>query len=270
MDDQRDRFARARQMLVDSINSGGDGAQIGEDLFGASDLLESDHALREALTDPSRDTRAKQQLIESVFGSRISGAAVEVMGALVALHWSSSRHFARAVGDMGLESCILMAMHGDEYDSLCQQLVDAMTLLSENRELRVQLSDIGEGSPKDRAALARKIFHGHVSHIAERLIVRAAFHAHYGHLVRTLRDYAERAAQATEKRLVIAYTAEPLTEEQYYRMAALAARRWDSAVLLTTVVQPSVIGGFLLDAGEQSVDTTVKTDIAAARLALVR
>lgn len=264
------QYGDAHDLLVQAINSGGDGAQIGEDLFGASDLLTSTHSLCDSLTDPSRSNTDKLALAKEVFGPVVSGAALEVLDTLVEGHWSSPGAFSKAVGELGLDSYILMAMHGDECDSLCQELIDAQTLVTEHRQLRVQLSDIGEGGPDDRAALARSLFDGRVSPIAERLIVRAAYTAHYGQLIQTLRSYAERAAAVTKRRLVVVYTAAALSSDQYHRLERLAARRWNTSVLIVTVVDPALIGGFRLDAGDQSVDTTVRRDLALAREALTR
>lgn len=267
---QRSTYEAAYQMLVHAVNSGADGKEIGEDLFGAADLLNANSSLLLALTDPSRASSDKQTLADSVFGSSVATAAFEVISALVADHWSIPGEFSAAIADLGLDSHILAAMRDDKYDDLCQELIDAQTLIASNRDFRVQLSDIGDGDPRARAALARKVFSGHVSKITERLLSRAAFSTPYGQLLQTLRSYADRAAAATDKQLVVAYTAKPLSEEQYYRLERLASFRWNSAVQLATVIDPSLLGGFRLDAGDESVDTTVRRDLTAARSVLAR
>lgn len=264
----RQSYRDAYDLLVRVINSGGSGQEIGEQLFGASDLISQNSSLRDALTDPARTGAERATLLDAVFKESTSTAALQVMEVLVHDHWSRPCDFVAAIEDLGLDSHILMAMHSNEYDNLCQELVDVQTVVSQNRDLRVQLSDVGEGNPRARAALARKIFHGRVSPITERLVSRAAYSSDFGLLLQTLRDYADRAACATGKRLVVVYTAEPLSENQYYRMAGLASRRWDAAVLLTTVVDPTLLGGFRLDAGEESVDTTVRRDLVAVRSAM--
>ncbi len=267
---QRGTYSAAYEMLVQAVNSGADGKEIGEDLFGAADLLNANPSLLLALTDPSRVTGDKEALVNEVFGSSVASAAFEVISALVADHWSVPGDFSAAIADLGLDSHILAAMHDGLYDDLCQELIDAQSLIASNRDLRVQLSDVGDGNPRARAALARKVFGGHVSKITERLLSRAAFSTSYGQLLQTLRNYADRAAAATGKQLVVASTAKALTEEQYYRLARLASFRWNSAVQLATVIDPSLLGGFRLDAGEESVDTTVRKDLIAARSVLAR
>lgn len=263
-------FTKADDLLIKAINSGGDGTQIGEDLFGAADLLAANSGLRNALTDPARSAESKKKLVQQVFDGVVSSAALQVLILLSGHHWTAPMALAEAVGGLGLDTYIRMAIYSDDDQTLAQELIDAQTLIAANRQLRVQLSDIGEGKPADRAELAKTIFQGRVSNIAERLIVRAAFSSPFGRLIQTLRDYANRAAEVTDKHLIIAHTAKELSEDQYYRLARLAARRWQCAVLMVRVVDPQLVGGFRLDSGEESVDTTIQTDIAAARMALAR
>ena len=266
----QERRGRAGKLLSSAVESGADGEQIGEDLFGASDLLADNTPLREGLTDPSRTDSDKLALLDAVFAPEVTKTTLAVLQDLVKEHWTSSRALVKVTSDLGLDAYIYQALKDGEYADLAQQLIDAVSVISDQRELRVQLSDIGEGGAQDRAALARTIFQGRVSPIAERLIVRAAFSSHYGQLLRTLRDYASRVAELTGKTLVVAYTATELDEKQYKKLTALASRRWDIDVLLATVIDPSLIGGFRLDAGEQAVDTTVRRDFVVARESLTR
>mgnify|MGYP002724181956 CR=1 FL=1 len=264
------RRERAGKLLASAVEEGADGEQVGEDLFGSSDLLAGSAPLREGLTDPSRTDSDKLALLDAVFAANVTKTALEVLQDLVKEHWTSSRALVEVTSDLGLDAYIYQALKDGEYADLAQQLIDAVSLISGERELRVQLSDIGEGGAKDRANLARVIFKGRVSPIAERLIIRAAFSTHYGELLQTLRSYASRVAELTGKTLVVAYTATELDEKQYKKLTQLASRRWQIDVLLTTVIDPSLIGGFRLDAGEQSVDTTVRRDFVVARESLTR
>ncbi len=259
--------------LVKAINDGVDGQQIGEDLFGAADLLREDKKLARALTDPGRDAAARQQLATDVFKPAISTQALNLVVDLTGDHWSKVGSLADAVEELGLDSYILAydkAADGDPATVLAQELVDASLLIAASRDLRIQLSELGQGNRADRAALARKVFHGQVSPIAERLLARAAYSSHFGRILQTVRSYAERAAIFSGGRLVVATTSEPLTDDQYLRLGRLAERRWDTKVQMVRTTDPQMLGGFRLEAGSESVDTSIRTDIAAARAALTR
>ena len=59
-----------------------------------------------------------------------------------------------------------------------------------------------------------------------------------------------------------------LSEKQQTRLTYLASKRWNTPVLMTWDVDPDLVGGFRLDMGEQAVDTSVRSDLQEARLAL--
>lgn len=267
---QQTNLSRGLSDLIRRINLGADGTQIGEDLFGVADLLRKDHALASALTDPGRDASDRQGLARKIFEPVLCTGAMQSFYDLVGDNWSRERDLSATTARLGLDAYMLAAVHRDKVSTVAEELVLASMLISENRDLRIQLSDLGEGSAEERSALAKKVFHGHVSPITERLIMRAAFTSDYGRLLETLRAYADRSAQLDGNHLVIVTSAEPLSDEQRARMLDLARRRWNEPVELVAVTDPNMLGGFKLDGGDRAVDTSIRTNIAAARAALTR
>lgn len=267
--EQRSNLKAAETLLHQNIRDGAEGEEAGGDLIGIYDVLVDNVRLARALTDAGREPEERKALAVSLFGPRVGEVALKVIGLAATQHWSHSHQLTDAMRELALDSFVLAESLEGESD-LSQQLVDAYALIARNRELRIQLSDLGEGDPKQRAELAGKIFEGHVSPIALRLIKRAAHDARYGHLVQFLRRVATHAAQMNGRMLVICTTARPLTEEQAKRMAELAERKWGRPVDMAQLVDPSILGGFRLDAGEEAIDTSVRTDLSLARLALVK
>lgn len=267
---QQTNLGRGLHGLINNINHGADGEQIGEDLFGVADLLRSNEPLARAITDPSRTDTDRRSLARDLFADVLSNAAMQSVYDLVGDRWTRPEDLATTLSVLGLDAYILAAVQDKESDTLASQLIGAGEVIKEDRELRIQLSDLGDGTSTDRSKLAMKIFHGHVSPIAERLIGRAAASSDYGRLLQTLRSYADRAAELNGKRLVVATTAKPLSEAQVKRMEELASRRWNTAVELVPIIDPHMLGGFKMDSGDTFVDTSIRTDIAAARAVLTR
>ncbi len=267
--EQQSHLAAAQKLLHRLVREAGVGEETGVDLFGIADVLDANRSLLRGLTDPGRTDDARAALATAVFTDHVNSAALWTIEMLSAMHWGHPHELVETVAELGLDSFVL-AENADNKPDLCQQLVDAYTLINSNRELRIELSDIGLGDSEQRAELAGRLFEGHVTPIARRLIMRASGNAHLGHLVKTLRTMAARAAEMNGKMLVICTTARPLTEPQRDRMAALAARKWGRPVDMTYVVDPDLIGGFRLDIGEEAIDTSIRSDLALAHAALVR
>lgn len=267
--EQQSHLATAQRLLHRLVRDAGTGEETGVDLFAIADLLQANQNLLRGLTDPGRSEDDRAALATAVFSDHVHSIALWTIEMLSAMHWGHPRELIATVAELGLDSFVL-AENADENPDLCQQLVDAYTLINSNRELRIELSDIGLGGSEQRAELAGRLFEGHVTPIAKRLIMRASANAQLGHLVKTLRIMASRAAEMNGKMLVICTTARPLTPQQASRMAALATRKWNRPVDMAYVVDPDLIGGFRLDVGEEAIDTSIRSDLALAHEALVR
>lgn len=268
---QRTNYGQAQLVLFPLLRKkGARGDVIGEDLYGIVDILRDNKSLLRGLTNPGRPPIDRVALAQDVFGGHVSDEALRVAETVVEQPWLHPRQMVETLEELGLDAYVftgdLNAKNGD--DDLSQQLVDAYTVVANNRDLQIQLSDLGGRDPKERAKLAGAVFDGHVSKVAKRLIMRSITGAHPGHIIQTLRRYAARSAELHGKLLVVCSTARPLTDEQVKRMTELARRKWSHPIALAQVVDPSLIGGFRLDQGEEAIDTTVRTDIAQARLAL--
>lgn len=266
--EQRKNLARARAVLDKKLEDGADADKLGANLFAASDLMRANPNLLNALTDAGRSGKDRQALVRHVFDSHLCEPAIDITEFAAAEHWSRPRALAATIGELGLDAHVDAARDTIGVEALCQQLIDVIGVLADNRELRVDLSELGVGSAEQRADLAAKIFTGHCDKETVALVHRAVFTTSYGELMQKLRKYANRAAELVGKTLVVATTAEPLDETQKRRLTYLASKRWDRPVLMTWAQDSELIGGFRLDMGAEAMDTSVRTDLTEAKLLL--
>ncbi len=267
--EQQSNLKAARGLLSREISKGPQGEEVGRDLFGIYDVLSANRRLLRGLTDPGHSPEARGGLAAKVFAGKVSPTTAHVVELMARQHWGHPEELTSTVRELGMDAYVL----AEDYEGLpelSQQLVDAYALIAGNRDLRIELSDIGQGDPKERAELAERIFEGHVSPIATKLIKRAAHDVRYGHLVQLLRRMAARASDMNGRMLVVCTTAKPLTKAQATRMASLAERKWGRPVDLAQIVNPDLMGGFRLDSGQEAIDTSIRSDIRLARLALTK
>jgi F-type H+-transporting ATPase subunit delta len=259
---------RARSALADAVDGGTDVMRLAEDLFGLSDVVKTDPALRRSLTDPGRSAAERQGLARSAFGKHVGPATVSLVERVVSLHWSDPMALYDALEVLGITATLEDARAEGRLEDVEKELFSVSELLVRDRELREALSDLGGGTPHERADLAERIFGPHLSRWAMRLLRRGVGRTSHGRLLSTLRRFCERAASMRGLVFVTVEAASPLSEAQEERLRRLAAERLGHEVSLNATVDPSLIGGFRLRTGTTSIDSTVSTRVSQLKRAL--
>ena len=64
--------AAGQRAFQSALASGADWGTLAEDLFGITALIDGNATLRRAVADPSRDARAKRDLVARLFGGKVN------------------------------------------------------------------------------------------------------------------------------------------------------------------------------------------------------
>ncbi|WP_051259406.1 F0F1 ATP synthase subunit delta [Schaalia suimastitidis] len=246
-----------------------DRMRVAEDIFGISDILHSDARLRRALCDPARAAADKEELLRHAFAASIQPASLKIVNLVAHRHWSSPEHIPVVVEACGVYVVLVAAQHANVLPELENELLQLQEVLADNRDLRVELSDMGHGTAHERGQLAQKIFGKYLTPYSNRLLRRAVGRTAHGRLLSKLRHYAERAAAMEERALVSVQSAVPLSQEQVTRLRRLMSARLGREVSLAITIDPKVIGGFRLLTGTEAVDATIAARLAELRRSLV-
>lgn len=257
-----------RTLNATLVQSDVDSMRIAEDFFGLSDLVKEDARLRRALTDPSRATADKQQLLRDAFGSKIQAGTLAVLDTIVSMPWSDPKDVHNALEVLGIVATLTDAQHHGQLEHVGEELFATAEFLSHYRELRMELSDMGHGNCHERGDLAESIFAGKLNRWTMRLLRRGVARTSHGRLLSTLRRFAERAASMAGTRLVSVEAAAPMTPEQIERLTAILSRRFGEAVTVNVSVVPELVGGFRLVAGNSALDSSIQTQVINLRRAL--
>ncbi|MCD4549646.1 MULTISPECIES: ATP synthase F1 subunit delta [unclassified Schaalia] len=242
--------------------------RLAEDLFGVADILRADSRLRRALSDPARTVSDKEDLVSHAFARSVESSTCCVLNSMSAVHWSQPDVLPDITEMCGIYVTLMAAKRADALETVENELLRVQEILSDNRQLRMSLSDMGTGTAHERAELAHAIFHAHLSPYTMRLIRRAVGRTVHGRLLSKLRMYAETAALVDTRVLVTVDVAAPLSPEQAARLRKVMSERLKSDVTLAVTVDPQVMGGFRLRAGNESVDATISARLTELRRAL--
>lgn len=265
----RESLAAARETLGTLVRSrDADLAGLGDDLFEITALLDREHALRRALTDPARSGDDRAGLARAVVGDRVGAAALDVFVWAVRARWSAARDLADALELLAAEAEVASAERAGRLDAVEDELFRAGRIVAGSPELRAALAD--RSAPLERrVALVEDLFGERTAPETGRLIRQAVAAPRGRTFDRILTDYGQVAADR-RARLVATVTATvPLTEEQRSRLGAVLARIYGHQVHLNVEIDADVVGGIRVEIGDEVIDGTVlsRLDDARRRLA---
>ena len=257
-----DSLARLTQQVVEAVDGGSDGAELGTGLFAASGVLADQPSLRRALTDPSTEAAGRSGLAEAVFGKHLSEAAVSVVAKAAGLRWVSSSDLGAALEQLGVIAVVRAADREGAGDRLEAELFEFGRTVTDNHELRSALSDPAR-SIEDKQALVHSLLEGK-AHPGTLLLVAQAASGRHLTVTNAIDTFVELAARSRDRVVALVRVAQPLAEDEEKRLAAALSAQYDRTVHLNTVVDPSVIGGVHVTVGGEVVDGTVSSRLAEA------
>ncbi|MDT9595108.1 F0F1 ATP synthase subunit delta [Nocardioides zeae] len=267
MADFRGASADALAARTDELRSvpSGELARVGGDLFAVAGILRDEPALRRVVTDVSVAPEAKQGLVRQILGGKVSDAALSLVANAVAQRWTVARDLADAVERLGEIAVVRSA--GDDTARLEDELFAVGQVVKGAPELRDALSDPAR-SPEDKARLVDDLL-AQKALPATVALVRQALAGTYRTVGVALATYERVAADVNGERVATVTVAKPLADADRARLVDVLSRQYSRPVHLNVVVDPSVVGGVLVEIGDDVIDGTVsgRLDTARRRLA---
>ncbi|MEO5652433.1 MAG: F0F1 ATP synthase subunit delta [Marmoricola sp.] len=265
--DLRGPSADALAALSEKLAATGqsEAAQLGEDLFGVAAVLRSEPGLRRVATDVSTDAAAKSGLVRQILDGKVGAAALDLVADAVERRWTRARDLADVLEHLAVIAVVTSA--GDQDARLSDELFAVGQLVNDQHDLRTALSDPAR-SVHDKAQLVRDILGEKTLPATLRLVEQSLVGSHRS-LTAAIAEYQRIAAEAHGQRVAEVRVAQMLTDTEIDRLQAALSSQYGRTVHLNLVVDPEIIGGMLVQIGDDVIDGTVsgKIDEARRRLA---
>jgi len=260
----RGSFVMAREKLTAALAAGADPAALGEELFAVTHLLDREPGVRRALTDATSPTEARSGLARRLLDGRVSGPTLDLVTSMADARWSSPRDLADAAEELGVLATAAAAEREGQLDGLEDELFRFGRILSAEPALRSALSD---PVPPDegKRGLLDTLLAAKVTPATLRLITEAVIYPRGRSLDATLDEYGRLAAAWRQRLVAVVRVAAGLTEEQRGRLAAALSQTYGHDVHLNVVIDPEVVGGISVQIGDEFIDGSVASRLAALR-----
>jgi len=265
---------RSRQSLVaaraslDAAVKGVDAVSastLGSELFFIADVLDTNIAIRRALTDTSHDAQSKDAFISELFGKKVGAQGLTIVKAISAMRWSGAKDLVQVVEQLAIEAEASAANIAGELDRVEDEIFTASRTIAGSSELRKALSSDAKDA---KAVLVSEILKGASSSTVK--LVSQLVNSWRGRSVEAaFADYAHSLAARRNRVIALVKVAAPMSAAQQDRLAAALNKQVGQPVRINIEIDTNVVGGVSVRFADELVDGTVSNRLAGAARALV-
>jgi F-type H+-transporting ATPase subunit delta len=239
-------------------------ATVGDELFAVLHLLDSEPGLRRALADPSKPADEKGAIVVALLHGKVTPATEELVAATVRAQWAGPADMTDALEQLAVEAFAIAAEESGQLDDLEDELFRFSRVVASEPELRAALSEPvlpDEG----KRGLVNTLLADKVTPVTLRLVTEMSLHPRGRPLVVSLDMCTRIAAERRQRLIAVVRTATDLSAEQRRRLADALAGIYGHEVYVNIVLDPKVMGGMTIQVGDELIDASVASRLAAVR-----
>jgi len=252
----------------DSLSSGLSAdalSTLSDELASVAKLLVAEPILARHLAEASGETEAKKQLLQRLLAGKIGDTTLDVLNTAVSVRWSLTSDLVDAVERVARLSLLTRAERENQADEVEEQLFRFSRILDAQPQLTTLLGDYSAPA-QGRVDLVRAV-------MSQNNGANATATALVAQTVDLLRGERADEAVLALARLAVARRGEivaqvsaatDLSDAQRSRLNQLLARIYNHPVSVQLNIDPDVLGGLSVAVGDEVIDGTLSSRLAAA------
>ena len=254
----------SERLTAEAIGSADVATRLGDELFAVVGLLDNEHGLRRALSDPAKPAAEKAAVTGALLHGKVTQRAEDLVVAAAESRWATPGDMVDAIEQLAIEAMVLAAEADDSLDDLEDGLFRFGRVVASQPDLRAALASTWLPAERKQGML-RALLEGKVTAVTLRLISEMVAHPRGRSLQAALDLCADLAARRREQLIAVVRTTAELSATQRRRLAGALAASYGHPVHLNVVIDPSVVGGMSVQIGDELIDGTAATRLAAVR-----
>ncbi len=239
------------------------------DLASVAQLLLREPILARHLAEASGETEAKKQLLARLLSGKADANTIELLNTAVSVRWSKTEDFGSAVEHVARLSLLVRAEREHQADEVAEQLFRFGRILQDQPRLNNLLGDYSKPA-HDRVELLSNVL-GRTSGTnptAGALLTQTIELLHGERADEAVQELAELAVAHRGEIVAEVAAAAELTDSQRTRLADVLARIYHHPVSVQLNVDPELLGGLSVAIGDEVIDGTLSSRLAAAETRL--
>jgi F-type H+-transporting ATPase subunit delta len=240
---------------------------LADELFAVARVLDANLTLRRAMADPAGKPDDRAGLVRRLFGSQLSSTALDLVETIARQRWSRPIDLVDATITVATEASLDAADARGELDGVEDELFRFGRIVAGDRELARILSD-RTAPAEGKSALLDRLLSGRVSPVTEQLLRNVLTGPHVGSAENAIERLSEVASRRRGQSVARVITAVPLTAAQETRLTDVLGRLYGRTVGLQVTVDPTLLGGLVVQVGDEVIDGSIahRLEVAGRKL----
>lgn len=243
---------------------------LADDLVAIAKLLSRESVVTRNLTVPVDDATAKVRLVQRLLSGKVGDAALELTTAAVSARWSVDTDLISSLEHLARQSLLLLAERNGQVDEVEDQLFRFSRILDAQPRLDTLLGD--DTTPAaGRAQLLRRIADkpgSGANPIAVALLVQTVELLHGQPAHQAVAELAQTAVARRGEVVAHVGAAAELSSAQRDRLNAVLSRIYSHPVTVQLRIDPALLGGLTIAVGDEVIDGSLASRLAAAKAQL--
>jgi F-type H+-transporting ATPase subunit delta len=255
--------------IADSLDDKGL-STLADDLTSVAALLIRESVITRYLTQPSEDSSPRIQLVERLVSGKVGQPALDVLKAAVAERWSAETDFLDAIQLAARQALLIRAEKAGEVDEVEDQLFRFSRILDAQPRLAILLGNY-EVAADARVQLLRNVLASAgpgVNAITADLLAKTVELLRGQPAEAAVQNLAEVAVARRGEVVAQVSAAAELSEAQHTRLTEVLSRIYGHPVTAQVSIDPELLGALAISVGDEIVDGTLSSRLAAAQTQL--
>ena len=261
----RQALAQAKEALAPSLAKAN--LKFAEEIFAIGAAIGSSVQLRNILSDPSGEQKAKAGALQAVFGKAVSKDALEFANTLSGFRWSKGGDLVAAFTQLGVYTVAALAAKGKKLEELESELFAFNQALASDQELQSAFSS-RQASLNAKLDLIESLAKKKVSEAAYVLLSNAVISARNVRLAVVLDGFIKQVSAYASRLVANVTVATELSKSQLERLEKTLAKTYGQEINLNVAIDPSILGGVKVQVAGEIIDRSVVARLNPAKMQL--
>lgn len=242
---------------------------LASDLASVAQLLSRESILTRHLADPTDDPAPKFGLVERVLGGKVSAPAMDVLKTAVSGRWSDDANLVDAIEHVAQLALLVRAERRNEVGDVEEQLFRFGRVLDAQPRLSTLLGDYATPAAGRVKLLDDVLAKGSgVNATTAELLSQTVGLLRGRRADEAVVELAELAVARRGEVVAHVSAAAPLSDSQRQRLTAVLTRIYGHPVSVQLHTDPELLGGLNITVGDEVIDGTLSSKLAAAETKL--